>query len=209
MKKNQEFEFNEQMVRAFKEVSDYECMFPAYRTNYINSVNIYIEKALHGKKLKFELENNVMKISTTENTRDPFSFINGCEMLDLISRGFTVEDAIKIFEDEISSDIISINELCSQNVMENRKKRFENPKVIKALELISKTKILVLKKTIGILGNFEGVEMIRNTVQNCFKKNIHPAYEIRELMIKQKLSNDDIEGDWERFIPKIQKTHQK
>ncbi|ORE00131.1 KRR1 [Hepatospora eriocheir] len=198
-------EWNEKLVKEFTETSECAVMYPKFRMNYLKSVQKYIEKALHNKKLKFEMNDDEMRVFTTKQTRDPCAIISGDEMINLLSKGFCLEDAMKVLEDDIYSDIVKVNNLCAAKTLENRKSRLQNPSVIKALELLTKTKILVLNKIVGIIGEYDGIEVIKNVVIDCFQKNIHPAYKIKELMIKKNLSKDDVKGNWDRFLPDIKK----
>ena len=53
-----------------------------------------------------------------------------------------------------------------------------------------------------IMGGFKGIKTARRVVLDAMQ-NIHPVYNIKELMIKKELANnpDLAEEDWSRFLP--------
>lgn len=201
--------FDELKIKhAFTETSEFEVIFPKHRINYIKSVEKYMKKAVEAKKLKFSIdfEKNSMCVKTTENTRDPYIIIKANEFTQLVSKGMTVEDCVSVLEDDVYSEIIYMNVLTKDSdVFENRRHRLMNEKVLKALGILTKTKITVCSKVTCVVGDHDGIDVVRNVVLKCFKNNIHPAYEIKNLMIKNNLIKDNVEGDWDRFLPKIKK----
>jgi ribosomal RNA assembly protein len=64
--------------------------------------------------------------------------------------------------------------------------------------------ILVQGNTVSIMGPFKGVNSAREVVLDCMR-NIHPVYNIKELMIKSELmKNPDLASEsWDRFLPKF------
>ena len=200
--------FDESVFKyEFVEMTEYSVLFAKSRSNYIKSIEKYLQKAVEAKKLTFEINwnTNTMFVRTNKMTRDPYIIIKAQENHQIISKGVLLENCINLLEDGVFSEIIYINVLTrNPTVYENRRNRLSNPKVLKALEILSKTKITVGTKTVCVVGDHDGIDVVRNVVLKAFK-NIHPAYEIKALMIKHKLSKDNIEGDWDRFLPKIKK----
>ncbi len=193
----------------FLEVSTFEVMFPKHRTSYFESIEKYAVKACEIKKVLLEIdyEASLLKVSTNKDTRDPFIILKAYELIQLLGRSFLLEHAIKVLEDGFTSEIIPVHMLCaSQSIFERRRQRIANPKILKSLEIITKCNILVSNKTACILGSYTGVNQAKRVIIACFE-NIHPAFELKRLIIKNKLLDENKEGDWDRLLPKIKKTH--
>jgi len=207
-----EFVYDElKFKNKFLETSEFEVLFPKHRCKYFESVEKYITKALEMKKIKFEIdyEKCTMKVSTTHLTRDPYIIIKANEMIQLLGKGLLLEHAVKILDDGMLSDIVPIHMLASsKKVFERRRQRLLNPKIFNSLQLITKCNILIANKTACIVGDHRGLNDAKKVIIRCFE-NSHPAFELKELIIKKKLLRDGEEGDWERFLPKIKKTHSK
>ncbi|OQS54821.1 dbe [Ecytonucleospora hepatopenaei] len=201
--------FDETLVKhSFVETSVFEVIFPKIRFNYIKSIQNFIEKVLKEKKIGFEVnfDTCTMKVFTTSATRDPYIIIKANELIQLLSKGMSFEECVDVLNDGVFSEIIHTNVLTKNyDAFENRKNRLKNPKVLKALEILTKTKVFVGQKTCCVVGDHDGIDVVRSLIIKCFKNNLHPAYEIKSLLIKNNLRNKGVEGDWDRFLPKIKK----
>lgn len=201
--------FDESKVKPFIETSTFEVLFPKHRAKYLESVQTYAEKACDLKKIQFTIDYTecIMRVSTTERTRDPYVIIKAHEMLQLLGRGVELEKAVKVLEDGMASEILQARMLCStEKVFERRRARLSNPKVLKSIELVTKTHVLVSNKTVCIVGEYKGVHEAKNIIIKCFE-NIHPAFELKRLIIKRKLAKENKEGNWDLLLPHIKKTH--
>lgn len=212
MNKNDEFIFDESKIQhEFLEVSKFSVLFQKKCINYLQSVESYIKKACELKKIKFSIDYNecIMEVSTTKDTRDPYVIIKANDFIQLLSKSVLLENAIKIFQDNVFCEIVPLK-LISPNdkTMENRKRRLGNPKTLKAIELLTKCHVLISGKFVCIIGNYKGLNEAKSIVVNCFE-NIHPVFEIKKLMVKKNLEKDKINDDWKRYLPNIQKTHSK
>lgn len=200
-----EYAFEESKIKhAFLEVSSFEVIFPKHRIEYFKSIEKYAVKACELKKVLLEIdyEGYGLKVFTTQLTK-------AYELIQLLGRSFLLEHDLKVLEDGFTSEIIPVHMLFdSQNIFERRRFRIANPKILKSLELITKCNILISNKTACIVGSYKGVYQAKKVIIACFE-NTHPVFELKRLIIKNKLMDENKEGDWDRLLPKIKKTHSR
>merc|ERR550534_1765359 len=135
--------------------------------------------------------------------------MNARNFIWLISRGVSVLQATKIFQDDVFCDIIRLNiKKMKKDTFIRRRERLMGPKgtTLKALELLTGCYILIQGKTVAALGPARGMKDVRKLVENCMN-NIHPIYEIKRLMIMRELARNPemADKDWSRFLPKFKK----
>jgi ribosomal RNA assembly protein len=81
---------------------------------------------------------------------------------------------------------------------------------LKALELLTSCYILVQGNTVACMGEFKDLKTCFKVVTECMQ-NVHPIYNIKELMIKKELQkNPEMQNeDWSRFMPQFKKQNIK
>jgi len=77
---------------------------------------------------------------------------------------------------------------------------------LKSLELLTQCYILVQGNTVSAMGYFKNLKTVRKVVLDTMR-NVHPIYQIKELMIRRELAKNPelAEENWERFLPKFKK----
>jgi len=77
---------------------------------------------------------------------------------------------------------------------------------LKALELLTNNYILVQGNTVSLMGYFKDIKVCWRIIEDTMH-NIHPIYNIKELMIRRELSKNPAmkEVSWDKFLPNFKK----
>ncbi|CBZ28981.1 conserved hypothetical protein [Leishmania mexicana MHOM/GT/2001/U1103] len=187
-------------------------LFPSYLETYIKSIWPAVEELLGQHQLvgKLDLLEGSMTVATTRRTWDPYAIIDARDFIKLLARNVPLAQAQKIFQADITCDIINISvKGGSVRRFVKRRDRLIGPKAqtLKALEILTGCYVLVQGKTVAVMGPVKGTQMVRSIVEDCMN-NIHPIYGLKQLLIKRELAKreDMKHEDWSRFIPVYKKT---
>ncbi|KWX11882.1 putative RNA-binding protein/ KRR1 [Giardia duodenalis assemblage B] len=212
-----EFRPEDNKSGALLDVSSFSTLFPMYREPYITSIWSDLANMLsskYGIAAELDLQKGTITVQTTDKTWDPAAILSARNMIWMLSRSMTFEQAKRCFENEVDCDIIRIKNMTPRkDSFIKRRARFVGPnaQTLKAIELLTDTKIQVQGNTVAVMGASRGVGLVRNIVTDCIERNIHPVQHIKTLMIKRELAKipEMANEDWSRFIPTFKKKNTK
>ena len=186
---------------------------PQYREPYLKQVWPLVEAALGQSPFfidaNLDLKSGKMIVSTNEKTFDPFIIVKARDVCSLMSRGITFEQAKRVLDDGVFSDVIKIGNFVKDvERFKRRRQRILGPDgaTLKALELLSNTYIFIQGKTVSVIGDVKGIKTVRSVIEDCMH-NIHPVYHIKELMIRRELEKKPelSSEDWSKYLPQFKK----
>ncbi|XP_047596503.1 KRR1 small subunit processome component homolog isoform X2 [Lutra lutra] len=176
--------------RGLLEESSFATLFPKYREAYLKECWPLVQKALneHHISATLDLIEGSMTVCTTKKTFDPYIIIRARDLIKLLARSVSFEQAVRILQDDVACDIIKIGSLVrNKERFVKRRQRLIGPKgsTLKALELLTNCYIMVQGNTVSVIGPFSGLK--------------------ETLMIKRELAKDSElrSQSWERFLPQF------
>eukprot|EP00667_Euglena_gracilis_P011416 EG_transcript_11668 len=205
----------EELKRCVVDETSFATIFPTYLETYLQKIWPAVQLVLqkHHCAGELNLTEGSMTVRTTKTSWDPWAIVKARDFIRLLSRSVPLQQASKIFEEEMFMEIIKIGGyVTSKERFVKRRQRLMGPegKTLKALELLTDCYILVQGKTVAAMGPYKGLQAVKQIVEDCMR-NIHPIYGLKRLLIKRELSKDQelkVHG-WAKWLPEFKKTNLK
>ncbi|ELQ74542.1 rRNA processing protein [Trachipleistophora hominis] len=205
-------EFNEEEFKdQFLEKSRFEIVYARHLESTLKENQKRIKALLKEKnvRIKINYDERVVQMSTTSKTRDPYVIIKSKDFITLVCKGVPLQEAERIFDDEISYAMLNIQQLASnKEVFINRRNRLIGPNgdTLKALEMLTKTYILMKSKCVCVIGSFANVLKVEQFVLKVME-NYHPVHLLKQLVAKKEVEQCTEKKDmnWKNFVPVVKK----
>ena len=204
-----------ELKRSIVDETSFATIFPKYLETYLQKIWPDVELVLKKYQCKGELNltEGSMTVRTSKKSWDPYAIINARDFIKLLGRSVPLQQASKIFQDEMSMEIIKIGSFVrNKERFVKRRQRLLGPegKTLKALELLTDCYILVQGKTVAAMGGYKGLKAVKQIVEDCMQ-NVHPIYGLKRLLIRRELSKDDKmkNENWSRMLPSFKKQNLK
>ena len=124
--------------------------------------------------INVDSENHRVQI---ENTAEPFEELTAADIVKAIGRGFSPKDALSLLKnDETIFDLIDLKRLSrNENDMKRHKSRLigKNGRTRATMEELTNTKIVIYGSTVGIIGLYLQVELVRSAVEMIIDGSRH------------------------------------
>mmetsp|Transcript_48939 Transcript_48939/g.76362 ORF Transcript_48939/g.76362 Transcript_48939/m.76362 type:complete len:241 (-) Transcript_48939:1897-2619(-) len=173
--------------------SSIEVSFPFYLEKKIRESWDIIKRIIRSQNLSIfpNYSKGLIRIVTTHQLEDPYLFFKGRDFAKLISRGVPVNQAAKIFDQNVHCEIIKLtsNNIGKRNFLLRRRRLLGSKgETIMAIEKVTTCYLLIQGHTVACMGSHSALKQAGKIIQGTME-NIHPLILIKQLTIKQKLSS--------------------
>lgn len=182
-------------------------LFPKYREKFFKETWEILKRIIRpfGITSRINFQTGLIEVKTTPRLLDPYNFIKGRDFFKLLARGVPVDQAAKIFKEEVFCEIINISSLTSNKIkfLKKRRRLIGNKGVtIRSIEFLTKCYLLIQGNTVSCMGTSRGIKEVRKIIINCMK-NHHPILYIKNLIVKEKLHKDPTMTlkSWDEYLP--------
>jgi len=201
------------MRHSMVEVTTFQEKYPEYMGAEIKKEFTQIKNILkdHGIKVAQDERQQILSVSTSNETWDPYSIMNGKTFIQLICRSMPIKLAAKIFEDDKAAEIIKVKGLAADDeVFKKRRRRLlgKDDTTITMVERLLDIHVKVQGGTVAVLGGYKNVITAQKIILGVMTGKQIPYYSLKELQIMMDLKNNPEYKDasWDELLPEFKST---
>jgi ribosomal RNA assembly protein len=159
--------------------------------------------------LKIDSPSGAVEIGMKPNAPDPSGALQAKDIVLAIGRGFSPERAFRLFDEEITLDIIDLHDFFGKNEAEIRRVDGRiigrEGKTRRILEELTGAAISVSGHTVSIIGGFEAVSMAKDALEKLIKGRQHGTVYKFLRRRRQEIKKEKALALWEGQVPATKK----
>jgi len=190
--------------------SDFRIAFPKYRERYLQECWPTLENVLkpYGVVAELDLRNGRMVVKTSRKMYDPYIIFKSRDCCKLLARSVPYQEAVKVLQDDICSDVIKIGGFTrNKDRFIRRRARLVGPhgSTLKALEIVTECYFLVQGSTVSLIGPWKRMKLARRIIEECMSNKTHPVYHVKQCMVRTELEKNEemAEVSWNNYLPQF------
>ncbi len=159
--------------------------------------------------LKIDSPSGSVDIGVKSDSPDPSGVFQAKDIVLAIGRGFSPERAFRLFNEDVTLDIIDLHDFFGKNDAEIRRidGRIigKEGKTRRILEELTGTAISVSGHTVSIIGGYESIAMAKDALEKLIKGRQHGTVYKFLKRRRQELKKEKALGLWEGQVPTAKK----
>jgi len=190
--------------------SDFRISFPKYKERYLQECWPAFEKVMqpYGVVTELDLRNGRMVIKTSRKMYDPYIIFKARDCCKLMARSVPYQEAVKVLQDDICSDVIKIGGFTrNKDRFVRRRGRLVGPhgSTLKALEIVTECYFMVQGSTVSLIGPWMKMKLARRIIEECMSNKTHPVYHVKQCMVRNELEKNEemAEKSWNNYLPQF------
>jgi len=187
-------------------------MIPRERVGVLVGPRGAVKSTIEGKlfvDLKIDSPSGSVEIGVNPDAPDPSGALQAKDVVLAIGRGFSPERAFRLFNEDITLDIIDLHDFFGKNEAEIR--RIDGRiigregKTRRIIEELTGASISVSGHTVSIIGSYESIAMAKDALEKLIKGRQHETVYKFLKRRRQEVKKEKALGLWENQVPVAKK----